>query len=404
MKRKGFITLLLIAVVLCLVACKDSESNSTRRSRNNSDKNSENNSKNESEQEDEISSSKSASNGSLFDTPKVKRDEPPVLLKETYYNTEGSGGKPSLLEQWTTIYKYNSDGLFIRSNRYDMYGTKTESLEKVLKDDWSQKYVEYDKSGNLVATLRDDGENTRYDEIYIYDNEGRMIKRYYNLDRSATLSNIIADTVTNYIYDEKGNNIRIDRCRIGSDGSENIYETNEIEYDEKGNKISDTITSKPMQPKSVYIYDENNRLLCLQAGNKVAPIETVEEYDGYGHRTYFHGGNYYCAHEYNEDGQLIKCTYTGPSQGQYTYYTEEYNEWGQIIKKTEHDFYKWKVNSVNDLKNFDLDNVKVFTYMYGYPEDFDMEDLISDDNFSVTPSTMILDEAEFNRQLETIDN
>ena len=110
MKRKGFITLLLIAFVLCLTACKENESNSTRRSRNNSEKNSENNagnnSKNTPEQEDEISSSKSTSNGNIFDTPKVKRDEPPVLFKETYYNTEGSGGKPSLLEQWTTIYKY----------------------------------------------------------------------------------------------------------------------------------------------------------------------------------------------------------------------------------------------------------------------------------------------------------
>ena len=95
---------------------------------------------------------------------KVERDTPPVLLKETYYFSDGSN-KKICIEHSTTIYKYNKDGLFIRSNQYFTSGISTESLEKIENDDWSQKYVEYDESGKLIATLRDDGENTRYANI-----------------------------------------------------------------------------------------------------------------------------------------------------------------------------------------------------------------------------------------------
>ncbi|MCR4992696.1 MAG: S8 family serine peptidase [Lachnospiraceae bacterium] len=330
------------------------------------------------------------------DTIKEKGDTPPVLLKETYYYSDGSD-KKICTELSTTIYKYNKDGLFIRSNQYFPAGVNPESLERIENDDWSQKYVEYDNSGNLVAKYRDNGDKIRCDTFYIYDNEGRLIKEYYNLDETATLSNIIANNVNIFYYDEKGNNIKEEHCNIKKDGSESCYQYVEYEYDEKGNMISRTVQGDGWPSTTLYTYDENNRLICEKSAKDGS---ILEEYDGYGHRTYFRKENYYCAHQFDEEGRLIKCTYTTPSEGHFTFITDEYNEWGQVIKSTSSEFYKWKVNSIADIKK--PENNEVRTYIYGYPEDFDLSDLVSEDNYKVEASDMILDEAEYNRQLETL--
>ena len=150
--------------------------------------------------------------------------------------------------------------------------------------------------------------------------------------------------------------------------------------------------------KTTYTYDENNRMMSvtLEKDSKV-----IERYDGYGHRTFFQDVNYYCAHEFDESGRLVKCTYTTPADGHFTYITDEYNEWGQVIKSTKYDFFKWKVNSIADLKS--PGGCEVRTYIYGYPDEFDLSKLVSEENFKIEASDMIIDEAEYNRQLETLD-
>ena len=392
MKKRLIFLLCFVLIITTLNGC-DKEDNSTRRERDKrrtTEKSSEEESSSTSEQN-------TISDDSEIKEEKVERDTPPVLLKETYYFSDGSN-KKICIEHSTTIYKYNKDGLFIRSNQYFTSGISTESLEKIENDDWSQKYVEYDESGKLIATLRDDGANTRYANIYVYDSNGNLIKEYYNLDKSATLSNIIADNVTNYTYDEKGNQIKTEYCRIKSDGSESCYQSVEYEYDERGNQISKVITNDPVLSTTLYKYDDNNRMISVESKEKGTIYEKL---DGYGHRTYFNDENYYCAHEFDKDGRLIKCTYTAPAENHYTYITEEYNEWGQVIKSTKSTFYKWKVNSIADIQK--PEENEVVTYIYGYPEDFDLSKLVSEDNFKVEASDMIIDEAEYNRQLETLN-
>lgn len=330
------------------------------------------------------------------DEKKVERNTPPVLFKETYYYADGSN-KKKCTEQTTTIYKYDQSGLFIRSNQYNPAGMNPESLDKILNDDWSQKNVEYDESGNLIAEIRDDG---RYSSIFSYDNDGKLIKEYYNLDDDATLTDFTADTVTNYYYDDKGNLIKEDHCRVQEDGTESSYSYAEYEYDAAGNMISRTADSglSAYPSKTTYTYDENNRMMS-EISEKDGKI--LEMYDGYGHRTFYNDENYYCAHEFDEDGRLVKCTYTAPADGHFTYITDEYNEWGQVIKSTKFDFYKWEVNSIADLKT--PGGCEVRTYIYGYPDEFDLSKLVSEDNFKIEASDMIIDEAEYNRQLETLD-
>lgn len=389
---KKVLILMLCLVMIATTFCGCKKENNTKRERDRR-KTTEKNS----DEDDDSSSSKTQSSKEKDIVEKiVKRDTPPVLLKETYYYSDGSD-KKICTEHSTTIYKYNKDGLFIRSNQYFLAGVNPESLERIENDDWSQKYVEYDNSGNLVAKYRDNGDKIRCDTFYIYDNEGRLIKEYYNLDETATLSNIIANNVNIFYYDEKGNNIKEEHCNIKKDGSESCYQYVEYEYDEKGNMISRTVQGDGRPTTTLYTYDENNRLICEKSAKDGS---ILEEYDGYGHRTFFRKENYYCAHQFDEEGRLIKCTYTTPSEGHFTFITDEYNEWGQVIKSTSSEFYKWKVNSIADIKK--PENNEVRTYIYGYPEDFDLSELVSEDNYKVEASDMILDEAEYNRQLETL--
>ncbi len=160
------------------------------------------------------------------------------IAEEYEYNKNGDVTKKIEFDgyEYTSIatdYVYSENGAVVK---------KTET-----KDRWSinPMSVEYDKYGNILKKLGDDGDGYTYE--YEYDSKGRVISKttneIYN-GKAKTLSTV------KYSYDNNGNLV----SEKYSHGAETTYE-----YDEKGNLITEYDSYN--QEKKSYTYNEKGDMI-----------------------------------------------------------------------------------------------------------------------------------------------
>ncbi|MBR5993334.1 MAG: hypothetical protein IK018_05980 [Lachnospiraceae bacterium] len=116
-------------------------------------------------------------------------------------------------------YVYDDHGRIIKKED-SVYTTTTEYGKNEQLDNWGEgryRYRKFDESGKVVYEYENGG-TYRYENNYIYDDSGRLIRKEY----------LLSDNADTYEYDESGNCV----IKYEKDGGIRRYE-----YDEKGREI-----------------------------------------------------------------------------------------------------------------------------------------------------------------------
>ena len=216
-------------------------------------------------------------------------DERELLIKETYYNTDGS-------LSYYLKYEYNENNSLIKLESYDSAG----NLEMYYT-------YEYDESGNLAKRSFYIPAMEQYElgslssyTTYEYDQNGQLTKASEH-NANGTLALVTE-------YGEDGNRMKTDYY---VDNSVSEYST--YEYDENGNeaKRSDYYADGSLKWYYVYEYDENGNQI---KGSRYDQNNSMMDYWT---NEYDELGNQVRMNNYDKDGNLE--------------YTTEYDETGNVI-------------------------------------------------------------------------
>ena len=206
-----------------------------------------------------------------------------------YKNTKELLGQFKVICDKCTSFTYDADGniAFKDECYYDENGNETlyvsYDADGNIEHKETHKY-EYDENRNTTLCVcydEDGNEDCRYG--YEYDKNGnRTIVTRENTDNSK--GTIIPVERYEFKYDECGNVI----LEVGYDANGNIINEIAYEYDENGNKILATATSKRWKSNYNYEYDQNGNCMresCYDSEGKIKS-NTEYKYDENGNKTF----------------------------------------------------------------------------------------------------------------------
>lgn len=232
--------------------------------------------------------------------------------KSEYYEYYNEGEVQSKI---TTYYQYDENGLL---------QAETETTHFVGNDDWPDTVLgtvyTYDENGNKTITAHYDYGN--------WAGEGMVAKlRSYTAmsydsagNKTAEVSFKESGDIGNYdifLLDENGNKSKEytkGAVYSSSEGSKDYTSMKEIETDDKGNVLHETLTestkSDDKPGSSVeYTYDDEDRLLTKITYDSENNILEQEEYtysaEGYSERYQDNENNYYSISEYDKNDNEI---------------------------------------------------------------------------------------------------